>query len=400
MVNSLSRKDDKTTLVADLSCSLLIVSQALFGLIGISNISLFFSIALVIFIFLNIKKFKIHFGYVFLVLTIIICFLLSIILHGANSYVLGYFERFLLFGAVGGLCFSQQLKISRIFRIVCFLSIVIIPFSFYRITLVDVYTKSDSYMSWSYSLFPLFCIAFLSFKYRYINRVLALVIIVSLSFFFLRYGTRGIYLSIALFLFGFLIISIQKSRSIKITLLMAIFLLLIFIVYFHLAEMLGLLSNALNSFGIDSWALEKMALKISNSQIDSGRDIIYASAFEGILNNPFGHLISSFELQFSMHAHNVFVQVMYEFGIIGLFACIALLFFGLKASSNRKHGFQLSFTLLICSFGVLIVSSSYWDNPFFWFLISYVFFAKKPQKLRHNNVFVRKQRSLLNGILS
>ena len=361
----------------DLVCALLIVAQTLFGVIGINSVALTFSIVLAVVALFNLHKLWISTKYIFFTIIIVSIFLLSIIIHGTNSFLIGYIERFLLYAVIGCLFFSQQIDTKRVFRIVCLFSIVLIPLAFVRVVSADVYKQSEIYMSWSYSLFPLFCISCLSIKYRYVSRPLSILIAVSLLFFFFRYGTRGIFLSLALFFFALCVFSFRKERLIKTIVLVIVFGLVVFLITFNFNEIINWISEKLNDLGVRSWGLEKMLLKINNAQIDNGRNIVLSDALKGILDNPFGHLISSFENQYGTHTHNLFIQAMYEFGFVGVISCVVLLNYSIKKSYGNSKDYHLTIILLVCSFGVLIVSSTYWDNPFFWFLIANVFFAKK-----------------------
>ena len=130
--------------------------------------------------------------------------------------------------------------------------------------------------------------------------------------------------------------------------------------------------------GIKSYSLNKFRLMLSNGIVESssGRDVIYLTIIDLIKDKPFiGYGIGIIQQIMDKTAHNMFLQIVVETGIIGLFIwgliwmfCIKMLI-GMKL--NNDMGFyRVTILLLSIAFGRLLISSDIWLRPEYWFALS------------------------------
>ena len=104
-----------------------------------------------------------------------------------------------------------------------------------------------------------------------------------------------------------------------------------------------------------------------SSDVLSGRSGLSGLATELINNNMFGKGIGYFEtIANGQYTHNIFLQLMCEFGIfVGGAASIYLVFVVIKSFFSKNSGeFEV---FCICQFiPKLLLSRVHWLNPFIW----------------------------------
>lgn len=125
-----------------------------------------------------------------------------------------------------------------------------------------------------------------------------------------------------------------------------------------------------------------------NMEGSSNRDSFYNSAIELIIKSPIlGYgLFGTVKYLGDYYPHNLFLEVLLQGGILYLsIFIVVLIFFFIKLSWILKHFSNEDLILIpiIYVFIMLLFSSSYIQEPFFWFTLTYVLFY--PNKIKEIN---------------
>ena len=119
----------------------------------------------------------------------------------------------------------------------------------------------------------------------------------------------------------------------------------------------------------------------NNESMSEGRDILYKKAAVGIVDSPiWGHGIGSFDNYSGAYPHNIFLQLMYEGGIILTIPLLILLIKGFMSLFSFKYQqpYRNFLLLLFCS-GVieLFLSSFLWMSICLWLFYGQVLLSNK-----------------------
>ena len=229
--------------------------------------------------------------------------------------------------------------------------------------------KLDYNLSFGYNLtFP--CIIFI---YKFIICKKNFYIIPSLIsiYLILIYGNRGAMLVVFLYVFLILLRSLNKINLCK-----KIFIILGTIIVFVIFEkfydqLLMFLFRKINDYNIDSRSIRMMI----NGKFaeDNGRDVIWRAVIDAIKSKPLlGYGILGDRpfvepIHYVGYSHNLFLEIIVSFGIIGY----VIIFYLLKGSFNMifKCDDRKSNDLFIVLFAVscqLLISMSFWYVWQFW----------------------------------
>lgn len=115
----------------------------------------------------------------------------------------------------------------------------------------------------------------------------------------------------------------------------------------------------------------------------SGRDVVYQVAIEYIDKNPISGYGPFGFREKTIQAHNIFLEILLQFGLIGLIIFITLIIILIiKAVKNRSVFSFWVFCLLLYPIVSLMFSGAYLHDPIFIFGISLLVLLKK-QKTQH-----------------
>lgn len=253
--------------------------------------------------------------------------------------------------------------------------------SIYLIVDKNLYSKLKlNYMSWGYSCLMITLIAaylfniFLEYKYLFITLVLNIML--------LLYGSRFNFLIGILGSSFFLYFSTNKIIK-KFYLIGSIFLAFIF---FNLKKILEFIIETLGSYNISTLSIERLYFTLIDINTEYGiigvRKIWYDETLKLIKNFPiFGTGIVGWVNKIptklyngdgTFYPHNIFLEILLHFGIIGLIVFIIIIFIVIKKIHiERKKGYKIDniyFIFIILSLKLLL-SSSYLFETCFWFAI-------------------------------
>lgn len=110
----------------------------------------------------------------------------------------------------------------------------------------------------------------------------------------------------------------------------------------------------------------------------SGRDVVYQKALEYIYQKPLiGYGPFDFRSK-TIHPHNLFLEVLLQFGIIGLiFFIIFISFVAYKAFKNWDIQLSWASSLLLYPVVMIMFSGSYLHTAIFIFGVSFILLSKK-----------------------
>ena len=211
------------------------------------------------------------------------------------------------------------------------------------------------------SLVPLLSLMCAFIERRKVYDLLGIVIVL---FLIIAYGSRGPLLGVVLFGVYFLIRHLCANKKYFLCICVCIGIAILFIFY---RSILILLMNILNSIGISSRTLY---LTVYNLFHDSNRNMLYSQLLNRIVDHPF--TIRGINAEYSVvgiYAHNIFIELIYQFGIIiGGIAVVFLIIKFLKTVLLKGYGDKNLFRWIFffSSIPQLMLSSSLWTSLVFW----------------------------------
>lgn len=129
--------------------------------------------------------------------------------------------------------------------------------------------------------------------------------------------------------------------------------------------------------------------------LDSGRVDLRNQAFEAFLKSPlYGYGAGSVYPVLKIYSHNVFTDIMLEYGIIGLVVAVVVLVNFVKklySSVQSDPCNHLIVVTSICCFTLLMFSGYYLSNTMLWFILGYTFakVSEKPQSKKFISKYVK-----------
>lgn len=350
-------------------------------IVPIPNISVILVIILFSVAFLsNGIKWKSFKQDIFCIGVVLCALLISIVING--QYAMRYMLYFIVFGITAFYFLRIQFEIKEVFRITEWIFLVYnTSYIFlYREHFLNSTTYWTDQMAMAYSFFTIIVVAVLDFLY-FNNRIVVLSnLLLSLFFLLKDCATRGAIFS--LIVFGILLIIIKSSEVKKIVMLFGLLLGGI-VLYNNFIPILYAFQQLLDKVGLSVSVLDKTLFIFSTtSSMNNGRSIVYEYAIEYFRANPLlGIGIGGFEKRFFLdygndsYPHQYFLQLLCEFGIIGVLMILPIFKRGIKKlffcigdlSEERIIGFMF----FITSMPMLMVSSSYWMLPLYWLFFAW-----------------------------
>lgn len=256
------------------------------------------------------------------------------------------------------------LSVVYCFIIICYL------FSLISIGKLFVFGHADTYMSYAYSVLPCIC----CFAYKVFDSnfkdIKAMVLFILSFTSICVWGCRGAVLSVICYLIILYTHKCSNEKKIHHLIIIPLFVMLMTVL---LVNNLDKLNDLTDKLGIHS----RMIKKIISGNSDSGRSKLYKKAIEEIDREPINPRgINADYRLLGGYAHNIFIELIYDFGgIIGslltlyiLFMAgisILLLYKNLPINNLIIYLFSISFFRLLVSFS-LFLDFSFWC----WIILS------------------------------
>lgn len=294
----------------------------------------------------------------------------SIIFVGGKSsieYTVWMFS-FSLCGVFSGFL---NIDYKRVFKIGSLITIV-----FLLISIVEGFADAKvSSFAFGYALMPGILSTFFTLynegkKNRYFNGIVWLLVLVLEMLCIIKYCSRSNLLQLYVFAILCLLYIFRKKflgyMGIVSMVLAIIFVKPLIIFLYELTTQAGIHISAIWKF---HWLLTT-----ANQSLLHGREEL----FLGVIDNTnfitllLGHGIGAYEKIFETYAHNIYLQSLFEFGIVGCLLVICLYFLVFKQLADKKNSIaekELYIFLMALPFMKLIFSSVHWRESLFWFAI-------------------------------
>lgn len=307
----------------------------------------------------------------FLIICIVIICLISLLLFPDNIQLIPQEDYFLwIVGLLLFILAQQQIRFESIYKSLSHFYWIAILFGFIHFLTfekIELYGQTwMSDMTAGYAILPAVLFA-IDYSFSRIKAIpwasLGLITILLL-------GSRGPLLIAGIFLI------IEVLRYSKTTWKKFLFSLLIVAVIYIVQTntyllWLTWLNDLLKSNGLTVASLQKILFYSDRS---NGRSEIYTFAVQAINNSPIIGNGIYFDRGFAAYAHNVFLELFVDFGIIiGLLTSLSLIICSYRmlvvSKKNSDNCFTIALILIFCVIGELLFSGSYLREPMFWFLI-------------------------------
>lgn len=307
---------------------------------------------------------------------IMLLVMISFVFNGGDS-TLNYFSYFLCFGGVSIFLVSIKYDIEYLIKtlIRIYTCYIIFYVLFVRRTLLSRTGGAywDEQIGRAYAFLPIILIAVILILYRKLFTIrkyeqIVMVFMGMLAFIFLIFdcGTRGTLVSLAL---SVIILLIIKEKNVKRNIIiLGIGIAAVFILNYY-QEILRVLQSVLDSYGIKIVALDKMIFLMDLNSADNGRTLLYEAARKYFYSSPIiGHGVGYFEKMQGSYVHNIFLEILCEYGVIGMIFAGGFLIFNFailirgEISQTKIFG-----AFLFCiSIPMLLFNNTYWLVPQFW----------------------------------
>lgn len=308
----------------------------------------------------------------FMIFIMIIMIFISIS-KSNNSIVYTRLYEFLIYGVIPVSIFSQIRDFKPFLDTYVKLSVII--FLIYILDPLNQYFLTGSYMVYGFqAILPAFFGIHIG-KIKTGKKVyllLEIISIICLIFFANRMSILSAILFIIVINLFYEKFTVKKIIGYSIAILATI------IIILNFTTILKYAVNMLNQLGYNSYSLNSTLLYLqgNNFSFDAGRNIIWKEALEFIKLKPItGVGIGYFESVYGLYSHNIFIDFLLSFGLIGLSMMLLLLINSmLKLGYQDKDTQLVGILLLLTSFPKLLTSIYFFIEPTFWlFLIFGVF---------------------------
>lgn len=330
---------------------------------------------LIIFLFLLIvSRFHINiYVYLTFIFTTLI-FLINYFLFNSREIILFIYAEFVVKSfslfLIGSFAFSV-IYLKKYFYIFSIINL----FSLLSIVVLG-YIGNFSYMRFGYALLPTLLLSIYALRVES-NKILWSIITISSFILILIFGSRGPLLGLIIFLLIIIIADSKMQFTKKLLITFGVLISYIYFVPFNgFAMILDYIYFDLN---FQTYSIRKLKLMLEEglAESSSGRDQLYVNFIDQILIHPvWGSGIGITQEIWGYTPHNLFLQILIEFGIIGmlflLVISLVLGYFLIKIRSKDNDLFLLLSIIFSVSISRLLVSSDLWLRPELWLFISLV----------------------------
>lgn len=352
------------------------VCQILTLLFGISSPFIFLGIALVVLSLIVNHKIYVKSRILVVYFVLLVTLLFSYLLNG--KVVLNYLTTFAVFGLICIVLVPYKinhLEVLKAASIIIFIRCLTYLFKQRSvITSLNVWDFDKVQMPIAFEFSAAFVISLtLLFAIDNVKKFLLIIIpnlIISFIVVFFDCHTRGAIVAIG---FGILMLIIQHMKKGKVAAVVMISLITLFL-YSNIISVLSIIIHLLGQRGINLPVLDKTFELISQNNIGNGRSALFAKAVMAIQQSPIiGHGVGYFEkVSSGQYTHNYFLQILCEFGIVGLIFAIIFLtvIIGLIFKINTKP--ICKYVALLFSLNItLLTSGVYWTSFVYIYFMFY-----------------------------
>lgn len=335
---------------------------------------IFIILLLLVGLFLCFPVMKINRNIFFLCGTILVIMLVSYFYYKQAPEIFSLLQNYIVWGIGISVILMQPYQLKTTLNAACITSCFIIVLDL--VLNYDIHYES---MTWTYSVFP--CLStmivhFVYFRFETFKKKMLYIPGLILLFKFVLNANRGGLFSLAFLVYFILLAKVDKENQYtqKRTVLAVVLLLVIFIFAVNFDVIISMAYDLTRKIGLDIDAVNKMYRLLLSDNALNNRDALYEYAWNGFLHSPvWGNGIGSFSVNHGGWTHNLFLQILYEGGII-LFLLIfmplaKILMFALGDNHIHKEEYALFVLLFSSSIPRLLFSTELWNTQSFWMLL-------------------------------
>lgn len=315
-----------------------------------------------------------------IIIAVILCFVSSYVFFPSNrESQLTVFVNFVMkcvpaiFIASLYADYDEIWRYFKVFALINFLCLIWFP------AVISIpNTRTLGYMRYGYALLPSVIVFFQEMWRGNGRRTLIYLTLMLVSFAVMFvHGSRGAIVCLAIFVLA--TVAVYEKNLLR-RILYITFIVGTFIILVDGTLPVFLLDKLTEIFGESSYALNKYIMMFERGIVasSSGRGTIYAAAIERIKENIlFGAGIGNSLTVAKMTNHNIFLQILDEFGIVGMAMFALLLIYCMYIMIKQNKGTAEStknilLLLFSVSFGRLLLSSDMWQRPELWMYLTMV----------------------------
>ncbi|MDN7226400.1 O-antigen ligase family protein [Planococcus sp. N064] len=314
----------------------------------------------------NSKVFK----WIPFVSTMMLIFMLDIILRH-NTFIFLVIYDFAIFGVIPILLYAQVKDHEKMLKYYVNFSIII--FIAYGLDPFNEYSIFGDYMSYGYGMaMPAYFGLYIGRRFFKIRWVLILEVCCFILI--IVFANKGAVLSVVCFIL--LMNILMNKKDLKVILLYFYSGLAVLFISFNMMKIIDVLIEFTTKRGYYSYSLQSVKEALSGSSISilSGRDMIWQDAYQMITERPligFGTGAYNNVSRSQDYTHNFFLDVLIQYGFIGLLFFILLITRSLWKILFHSTGYNkiIGILFISSSFPKLIFSSIYLKEPWFWLFL-------------------------------
>jgi O-antigen ligase len=299
--------------------------------------------------------------------------------YNLNSYMLMY--EFIYFGFVPVMLLS---KVSDVRKLLVYFAVgSVVAFASFGFDPLQGYAVFSDYMGYGYKLaLPAFLGIFIGFHYLKMRWMIVFEVLSFLSL--MMFASRSALLAAVIFILIY--IFVWHSFSVLTTLRrLVVFAFLLTLAYLNIDWLMDNLFRYTSEVSFRSYAIQKLNYFLASGSADevffSGRIKIWNEALNMFYDQPgVGHGMGKFLQRFDYYPHNIFLDVLVAYGILGF---LVVLYFISRSVATLSHTVAESrifgILLLALCFPKLLFSMMFISDTAFWcFFMLYLFpFARQ-----------------------
>lgn len=299
--------------------------------------------------------------------------LLLDLLFRQNGFTMQYFYDFIIFGVVPVHFLSQAKDVKKLLRIYSMFSLVV--FLIYCTDPLNDYYIFKDYMTFGFSFaLPAYFGLYIGRKfYRY--KWMLPVEIACLAELIL-FANRSAFLSVIVFWLVIHLFYIKHDRRENVTTLALIICAGVTILYLN--DIVNWFIWLSDQFGFYSYSLknaQRYLLQFDLTRLFSGRFEIWQLAQNMIQDNIlFGSGTGAFQDRYGFYSHNLYFDLMLQYGLIGLVAFLSLIIKSFyKIATSRDHAMLMGFLFFCLWFPKLLLSLYFFKDIGIWCFLAFGF---------------------------
>ena len=314
------------------------------------------------------------------VATIVLLLLLSMLREDNFTYIyssLPIFPKLFLYYFIGRSVWNDQYVEKVFFKATPY--IIAVSFVIFVLTSVFAKNENEDNMSLAYFLLPFSIFSALKMIKFKEKRIFNILVFIGALFLQIWTGTRGPLLCLLLAIVIYLFVQPNKS-AIKFFFILILLIAVIFMSSNLFTEIVQDISISLEQKGKSNRIVNKFLKEELFSS--SGRDSIIENIVLAIEERPFlGYgLFSDRAVLNGSYCHNIFFELLINFGIVIGGVLFVFLVYWLAISLFRRRENSALFLMLTCvGFVKLFLSSSYIIDPMFFLLLGAAFTKPKTE---------------------